>query len=95
MLAPAVLTAVAARQEILRRLTADVVNLGHVECAAVYGSFARREADADSDVDLLLVIADDAEDGARRADDEVWRAGLAAVEDHFWGGPATVWNRSC
>src|SRR5664279_3861208 len=48
VLAPAVLSAVAARQEVLRRLTAAVANLGPVASAAVYGSFARREAEEDS-----------------------------------------------
>lgn len=81
VLAPAVLAAVGARQEILRRLTDAVVDLGHVECAAVYGSFARREAGVDSDVDLLLVIEQD-------ADTDEWRSGLASVEDQFvsWTG---------
>ena len=63
VLAPAVLTAATARREVLNRLTAGVQALRpSVVSAAIYGSFARREAHEDSDVDLLLVTSDEGSD---------------------------------
>jgi predicted nucleotidyltransferase len=57
VLAPAVLVAVAARQEFLDRLATATAALDPVPVsAALYGSFVRREAGSDSDVDLLLVL---------------------------------------
>jgi predicted nucleotidyltransferase len=86
VLAPAVLTAVTARREVVTRLAngiAEIAEVAPVICAAVYGSFARRDATVDSDVDVLLVI-DDATD----VDDDRWTTALLALEDRFllWTG---------
>jgi predicted nucleotidyltransferase len=60
VLADAVLIATAARSSALDRLAAVVGALGpHLIHASVFGSFARADGDADSDVDLLLVTRDD------------------------------------
>ncbi|MGF1662103.1 MAG: nucleotidyltransferase domain-containing protein [Kineosporiaceae bacterium] len=59
VLAPAVLTAVAARADVLDRLTAACRALtpGPVH-ASVFGSFARREGGPASDIDLMLIVTD-------------------------------------
>jgi predicted nucleotidyltransferase len=68
VLAPAVLTAAGARQEFLRRLMDGCAQLRPpVVSAALFGSVARRESGPDSDVDLLLVVADDT-----GTDDTTW-----------------------
>jgi hypothetical protein len=60
VLAPAVLAAATARQEILGRLTASILGLLPVPVhACVFGSFARGEAGVHSDLDLLLMTDDD------------------------------------
>jgi predicted nucleotidyltransferase len=84
VLAAAVLAATSGRQEILRRLTHSVAQLApRTVSAAVYGSFARREARDDSDVDLLLVTADELDVG-----DPAWDEQLTTLEDEFlsWTG---------
>ena len=84
VLAPAVLAAVSARQEVLTRLSDAVAALGpDVVSAAVYGSFARREAGEDSDVDLLLVTT-----GHLDVDNTAWADQVTALEDLFvrWTG---------
>lgn len=59
VLAPAVLVAVGAREEFLRRLTTACQSLGPAPLsAAVYGSVARRESGDESDIDLLIVVDD-------------------------------------
>ncbi|GAB2689417.1 nucleotidyltransferase domain-containing protein [Thalassiella azotivora] len=59
VLAPAVLGAAAARDAVLRILAEAVGALSPAPVhASVFGSFARREADADSDIDLMLVVPD-------------------------------------
>jgi hypothetical protein len=60
VLAPAVLAAAAARREILHRLTAAVLELYPLPVhASIFGSFARGEGGAHSDIDLLLLAHDD------------------------------------
>lgn len=60
VLAPAVLAAAAARRQIVERLTAAVLQLLPLPVhASLFGSFARGEAGAHSDLDLLLVTDDD------------------------------------
>lgn len=60
VLGPAVLSALAAREEFLRRLTESTRALRPaVASAALFGSVARRESGPASDVDLLLVVQDD------------------------------------
>lgn len=55
VLAPAILCAADARQEIINRLTVAVRGLSPVH-GGVFGSFARGEAHAGSDIDVLLVF---------------------------------------
>lgn len=63
VLADSVLSAAAARRTFLHRLTGAVEELDPQPIhASVFGSFARREAGPTSDVDLLVLIGDDASD---------------------------------
>jgi predicted nucleotidyltransferase len=76
VLSPAVLSAVGTRQEILDRLRTAAAALDPAPVSvALYGSFVRRQAGPDSDVDLLLVL-DETFD--RHADP--WQAQLDALE---------------
>lgn len=60
LLAPAVLLAADLRAELIRRLTAAASGLApHPLHVSVFGSFARGEAGDESDIDLLLIGADD------------------------------------
>lgn len=78
VLAPAVLTAATARREVLNRLTAGVQALRpSVVSAAIYGSFARREAREDSDVDLLLVTSGEGGDA--------WEEQVHQLQERFLG----------
>jgi len=81
VLVPSILSAVAARQEILRRLVEGLVLIRPqvIVSAALYGSFARGEAGPDSDVDLLLIVAPDV------SDQESWIGQLNRLEDQFLG----------
>ena len=84
VLAPAVLSAVAARREILRRLTAAVVHLLPVPVhASLFGSLARGEAGSHSDLDLLLVTDDDLD-----THDPLWTNQVLALADRVvaWTG---------
>lgn len=59
VLAPAVLAAVGARREVLDRVSLAAAALNPVPVSvALYGSFVRRQAGPDSDLDLLLVLDD-------------------------------------
>lgn len=61
VLADAVLSATRVRLTILDRLARAVTALDpRPRHASVFGSFARREAGPDSDIDMLLVLPDDA-----------------------------------
>lgn len=63
VLASAVLAAVAARGAVLERLKNAVEELGPgLVHASVFGSFARADGGADSDIDLLLVTENDEDD---------------------------------
>lgn len=83
VLAEAVMIACAARQEILTRLESQMHELDpqpfHV---SIFGSFARLEAGPLSDIDVLLVLADDDEV------DEAWYAQVHGVGDRVstWTG---------
>lgn len=84
VLAPAVLSAVAARREILDRLTAAVLQLLPVPVhASLFGSFARGEAGSHSDLDLLLLTDDDLD-----THDPVWTNQVLALADRVvaWTG---------
>jgi predicted nucleotidyltransferase len=84
VLTPAVLTAADARQEFLRRLTEACAHLRPTAVSAVvFGSVARRESGPASDVDLLLVVPDDAD-----TDDVVWRDQIRHLEAQVlaWSG---------
>lgn len=82
VLAPAVLCAARARGTFLERLTDAVATLEpepiHV---SVFGSFARREAGPSSDVDLLVVVPDDAAG-------EQWSSQVATIGEKViaWSG---------
>ncbi|WP_349899389.1 nucleotidyltransferase family protein [Parafrigoribacterium soli] len=56
---PAIDLAVGARRELLDRLRLQFAERNEL-CAYLYGSFARRTATAESDVDILVVYPDDA-----------------------------------
>jgi predicted nucleotidyltransferase len=59
LLTPAVLAAVGAREELLRRMASACADLRpRVVSAALFGSVARRDSGAASDVDLVLVVPD-------------------------------------
>jgi Nucleotidyltransferase domain len=74
VLAPAVLAAAGARQEFLRRLTQACADMSPtVVSAALFGSVARRDSGPASDVDLLLVVPDDADTGDAAWGDQVRR----------------------
>jgi len=84
VLAPSVLAAVNARQEFLRRLTEACARLSPaVVSAALYGSVARRESGPASDVDLLLVVPDDADTDDTAWQDQVRRLGTQVLA---WSG---------
>jgi predicted nucleotidyltransferase len=60
VLADCVIRAAGARGEIVRRLREAVIKLSPAPTAtALFGSFARRQAGVDSDIDLLVVVPDD------------------------------------
>ena len=60
VLAHSVVSASDARSEIIRRLREAVTRLSPAPVATeLFGSFARRQAGIDSDVDMLIVVADD------------------------------------
>lgn len=84
VLAPAILAAVDARAEFLGRLRSACIEFGtKVLSAALYGSVVRGEANADSDVDLLLVVAHD-----ETVDNPDFVAKVAALEAKVlsWSG---------
>lgn len=84
VLAPAVLAAAGARQEFLRRLMDGSAQLRPpVVSAALFGSVARRQSRPDSDVDLLLVVADDTD-----TDDTTWSDQVRRLEAQVlaWSG---------
>jgi predicted nucleotidyltransferase len=84
VLSPAVLSAVGVRKEFLDRLTAAAAALDPEPLsAALYGSFPRREAGPDSDVDMLLVLDDTFDWHA-----DAWQAQLGDLEQQVlaWTG---------
>lgn len=59
LLAPAILVAVSAGEELLSRLTRACQSLTPVPIhASIFGSYARAQATATSDIDLMLVVDD-------------------------------------
>lgn len=84
VLAPAVLAAAGARQEFLHRLMDACARLRPlVVSAALFGSVARRQSRPDSDVDLLLVVADDTD-----TDEATWSDQVRHLEAQVlaWSG---------
>jgi predicted nucleotidyltransferase len=84
LLAPAVLAAVAVRRELLARLTGAVADLApQADHASIFGSFARAEGAAESDIDLFLVMPVDYDCDTGR-----WQAQLQQLEDQVlaWTG---------
>jgi predicted nucleotidyltransferase len=83
LLAPAVLSAVSVRQELLSRLSTAVRALDPAPVhASVFGSFARGDGDQDSDIDLFLVVP------AGAAESPDWDAQMRDLEDqvYAWTG---------
>lgn len=84
VLTPAVLSAVGARVEVLERLTRACEQLEPVPVhASVFGSFARREAGPESDIDLMLVVSDDVD-----THETAWADQMRDLEDRVlaWTG---------
>ncbi len=84
LLAPAVLAGVAVRRELLERLSEAVAALDPTpKHASVFGSLARGEGTAASDIDVFLVMPT----GYDR-DTERWQSQLQALEDQVlaWSG---------
>jgi predicted nucleotidyltransferase len=80
VLAPSVLSAVGARAEFYERLTRACEALSpKVVSAALFGSTARRESGVESDIDVLLVVADD----SVRTD--AWEQQVRHLEDQVLG----------
>lgn len=74
VLASAILAAVDARAEIMRRLTAAIEALRPEPVhASMFGSFARREAHEESDIDLLVIVAEDTDEHASSWTDQMRR----------------------
>jgi predicted nucleotidyltransferase len=84
LLSPAVLAAVAVRRELMARLTEVVADLApQADHASVFGSFARGEGAARSDIDLFLVMPVDYDCDADR-----WQAQLQQLAEQVlaWTG---------
>ncbi len=82
---PAVEVLVGLRRELLRRITEEARGWSvPAQTVAVFGSLARGEGDTDSDVDLLLVHADDLTDRQSQVWEEQVDSLVAAVES--WTG---------
>jgi predicted nucleotidyltransferase len=82
--APAILQLARLRDELLDRVAAEIGGWSVApQSVALFGSFARGEGDADSDIDMLVVRS---ETVAR--DDESWREQLARLNQHVlaWTG---------
>lgn len=89
LLAGAVETAVAAREVLLERLRERIAGW-EVSCvhASLFGSVARGEATPESDIDILVVRADE-----DPGDTEGWVGQLAGLETevHRWTGNSLSW----
>lgn len=84
LLAPSVLSAVAARRELFARLRAEMSKLEpRPVYAAIYGSVARRESRPDSDIDLCVVLPDDVDTSG-----DMWSDQIHKLEDRVfsWTG---------
>lgn len=72
VLAPCVTSAADARGEIIRRLREAAHRLRPTPTAtALFGSFVRRQSSVDSDIDLLIVVADDADVAGTKWSDQI------------------------
>lgn len=81
VLSQAVLTAARARSTIIGRITEQIALMTPEPLhASLFGSFARREAGADSDIDVLFILP--------HTPDDAWHAQAVALgEDvHAWTG---------
>lgn len=84
LLARALLEAVDARASLLGRLRTGLTNLSPEPVhSSVYGSFARRDGDASSDIDVLLVVSDDLD-----IHGDVWTEQVSVLADEVlaWTG---------
>lgn len=80
LLVPALLAATSVRSTVLERLRGAFAQLEPAPVhAALFGSFARGEGGPGSDIDLLLVVADD------QVDDERLFAQVRALSEQVWG----------
>lgn len=81
LLAPAVLAAVAVRRDLLERLRGAIAELDpQPEHASVFGSFARAEGTAHSDIDLFLVMPEGYDEA-----ESTWDEQLRKIEDRVLG----------
>lgn len=81
VLAEAVLSAARARSTIIGRITEQITLMTPEPLhASLFGSFARREAGPDSDIDVLFILP--------HTPDDAWHAQAAALGDdvHAWTG---------
>ena len=82
--APAIELLAGLRGELLRRLREHLAKWSvPTSHASLFGSAARGDGDAQSDIDLLIVRPEDVD-----ADDDTWRSQLAALTEavHTWTG---------
>ena len=81
VLIPALTAALGAREQFVLQLVQQVDRLQPAPIhASLFGSFARADGDADSDIDLLLVVEDDEVRNSER-----WQAQIRVLEDQVLG----------
>lgn len=85
---PAVDVALAARNELEARISSFATDTSPASTIALYGSLARGDATADSDVDVLVVHPDT----SAREDRDRFAVNLAALIERWTGNPAQVYD---
>lgn len=90
LLWPAVEAALAARDELEERIAAFASDASPGSTVALYGSVARGDATADSDVDLLVVNPDTTTEEVRNR----FTADLAGRVERWTGNPVQVYDLS-
>lgn len=85
---PAIEIALNAPSEVERRIGEFARTSSPGSTVAIYGSVARGEADAESDVDILVIHADTKEPGER----DNFAVELAARVEQWTGNPAQVYD---
>lgn len=85
--AQAVMALARSRDTVLERMGAAASGMPiRPVSVVVFGSFARREADSESDIDAVVVRPDDVDEDTWNAGVEQWRRGVSALS----GNPAEV-----